>query len=197
MRSLKGKRKKSIVVIAVVLLLAGALAGWFIIDKRSTVSEEDIDQLTSQVETLQNNKEYEKIETTIKEYLAAHPKLDPKYKYDLLYILAGNYINLKDFKSALSTYQEAEKTNPDGLNYLTALGIAQTAQAIGDNKLAIEYYKKTIELAKTSDNTVYSTFIPQYEKTIKILENPDDVSLQTGDAPDGYPLDGNFPQAPR
>lgn len=197
MFSLKGKRNKVLILLVVVLLFAGGVTAWLVYRGNNQVSSDEFEAFMSQTQELQNKNEFKKIEISIKEYLQQHKSLKPEYKYELTYFLAGNYVNLKDFKAALATFLDAEKVSPTGLNYLTALGIAQMAQATGDNNLAIEYYKKTIELAKNSDNSVHSTFIPQYEKTIKILENPNDVSLRVGDAPAGYPIDGNFPAAPR
>jgi len=61
-----------------------------------------------------------------------------------LYVQQGiTYANQQQYPQAMTSYKQAEQL---GITYTIAQLIAQTAQAEGDNQLAITYYRKAITL---------------------------------------------------
>lgn len=68
---------------------------------------------------------------------------DSNHKRDL-YVQQGiTYANQQQYAQAMTSYKQAEQL---GITYTIAQLIAQTAQAEGDNQLAVTYYKKAITL---------------------------------------------------
>lgn len=170
----KKPKKKSVLIAAVVvgLLILCGISWYYFSSIKNRVTQEDIDGLRVEVQQLMSRQKYTEVESILNAYLNEHPSMSAEYKYEVYTFLAGNYINLKNFQAAYDWYKKAESVDPDGLRYGNALGIAQTAQALGNTQVAIEYYKKTIELARSDPNPVNDTYIPSYERIIAILEDP-------------------------
>lgn len=170
----KKPKKKPVLIVAVVvgLLILGGLSWYYFSSIKNRVTQEDIDGLRVEIQQLMSRQKYSEVESILSAYIDEHPNMPAEYKYEVFTFLAGNYVNLKNFQAAYDWYKKAESVDPDGLRYGNALGIAQTAQALGNTQVAIEYYKKTIEIAKTDPNPVNDTFIPSYERIIQVLEDP-------------------------
>jgi len=189
----KPKKKLLLLALTVVsLLLLGALSWYYFYSVKNRVTQEDIDGLRVEIQQLMSRQKYTEVESMLTAYIDEHPNMPPQHKYEVYTFLAGNYLALKNFQAAYDWYKKAESVDPDGLRYGNALGIAQTAQALGDTKVAIEYYKKTIEIAKTDPNSVNDTFIPSYERTIQVLEDPNLSTEFSNDSSTGI-VDPNAP----
>ena len=131
-----GLKPKMLIGFAVVVLI---LAGGFIFYKNSFVNQDDLNKLVLDTRNIGDIQGYEAVEDHLLNFLN-NRRMSAEYRYQVTYLLAGTYINMKNFEAALEWYRKAEENDPQGLRYNTALGIAQTAEVLGQNSLAIEYY---------------------------------------------------------
>ena len=173
----KLNRKITIIIIILVLLVATGL-GYYFFYWRNRVSQNDVDKLTSQSQQLVARGKLSESEQLLVGFYNAHKKMSADKKYQVTLLIANNYLAEQNSQAALDWYKKAEATSKNGLEYATALGIARAAQGVGNNQLAIEYYQKTIDLAKKTPSPQNEVFIEGYQQLIIRLQNPNDPSHQ-------------------
>lgn len=147
------KGRLLIIVVIVVIVLAAAGGGYYYWHKRQhktastppTTGQSAANTAIQQENNGNSAQALSTLNTAIKNTTDRTQKA-------ALYTQQGDvYNNDNNYKSALTSYQNAAQT--DGLTYALAQSIAESAQAAGNNQLAIEYYQKAINLIPSNDPT--------------------------------------------
>lgn len=154
--------------IAVIVLVGLVFGGRMYLQNRQRTAEVEFDVLTKSVNTLTFQKKYDEAVAELNDYIAKAP--NQKYKSEAMAQLGSVYLNYGKFPEALSVFQEADKLG--GTNKLSsAVGMALAAERLGDKAVAIDAYKKVIELLRPHINEGFvAQDIKQYEAKIQTLE---------------------------
>ncbi|HSW80380.1 MAG TPA: hypothetical protein VLG47_06395 [Candidatus Saccharimonadales bacterium] len=167
-----GKRK--LVALLSIVLIVLIVIGVFLWSKNESNiaanNKKNADKLAYE-STLKQAKSYESAlnlageSKVLQDYLKTNP---PKqYQYTPLMDLASIAYNQRKDALAISYYKKAETASGKIQEY-DVVGIAVAAQAEGDKKTAISYYKKAIKLTQVQPGVANS--IDDYKSAIDYLE---------------------------
>ena len=120
-------------------------------------------------------KDYNNAYSVIKKAMDLHPENElVKKQYDIVskdyvansYNVASNAFQSGDYKAAIEEYKKINPQTADSL-----IGIAASYQSMNDNKNAIEYYKKAMELDTKNADIPY--YIASIYLSLDDIENAD------------------------
>ena len=172
------KNKKNLLIILLILIVIFTIGTvWLLRFKIAPKNDLQIDQTKmSQIQLFMTSGKNREAKKLLSDYLKQDLPLD--IKYEAISAMAANYEALKDQKNALSWYLKAEALRPEG-SPSVAVAIAQIAQAQGDKRMAIEYYKKAIERIQQDTDAFNDAYIPGYQRAIKALQTKSTSKNQT------------------
>ena len=165
------KKLVTLIILILSVVLIGIGTWYYLAVYQNQATQEEVNSLRSDVQQHINTGEAEEASTIAKNFYDSK-RMSDEIRWQVAQILGGIYAIKGDYAASRDWYLKAGELNPSGLNYELALGIAQAAIKLNDRTLAIDYYKKAIELAKNDNNEFNDLYIPGYEQTIKLLENP-------------------------
>jgi tetratricopeptide (TPR) repeat protein len=165
-------KKRWIIIIAALLLMAVAVSGWYVRDHQYAMNVKSsqsysravkINQTVATAEQLANNGKEGEAAKVYDD--AASKTTDPYQKSILILSKATLYFNDTKYAEALNVAKQAESINENStVTYL----IAQIYEAMGNTVSAVTYYKKTIPLVDTSKPLAKSD-IEYYQSRIQAL----------------------------
>lgn len=161
---------KTVKIIGLVFLLALLASSVYFYRKQNTqLTQYEADQFQKDITTLQENKKYDEAEDKLNSYIN-DKNMSSDVKAQLIYALGTTFVQNKQYDKAVDAFKKSAEVK-GSLTFTTAHSIADAAASSGDKTTAIEYYKKTIEIAKTDDDPYDDQSIEAYERTIKYLQS--------------------------
>lgn len=170
--SLKGNKRKIIVVVGGIILIGvaigtGALLWWLQNREESNtpiVAEAQLPQAASEAQELAASGDVNGSNKKINDALNS-ASTSSSEKFDL-YVQQGiNFGEQNQHQQALDSFKKAEAIKQ---NFMVSHLIAEQAEALGDKQMAIAYYKKTISQLDTK-SPVYGSDKKTYEDKVKEL----------------------------
>ncbi len=186
---LTSKIVKAVGVTLLVALLIASAISYF--SQKSTIKQSALDSFINQVMVLEKQQKYKVADSQIQTYLHDNDKkLTNDGKSQVLFALGANYVLLKDFPKAVDAFKKSAQLQGT-LNFSTAHAIADAAISAGQKDVAIEYYQKAIDIAKTDADPYDNQSIEGYQNTIRYLQGG---SLQPGASGSPIPAGINVPK---
>jgi tetratricopeptide (TPR) repeat protein len=168
------KRKRLLIIVAVVVFVGGIASGWLYIqsqktseDQQKRITDELVVQTTTDAQIIARKGD---TAGAIAKYDEVIKTTNDSYQKSILTInKAVIYLNTEDYEQALKYAKEAESIN---VNFEVVKIIAQIYEEMGNKQDAIAYYEKTIQLIDkedplASDDAVY------YQSVIDGLKGDD------------------------
>ncbi len=154
-------------LVAVLAVGTGAGVRWWQQQKdyEEAAKPEAISKQALDAQDLALTGNYDKAHQALSEALE-NPRLSNNERYELLLQQGLTYESQKKYSEALASFKQAESAKQ---TMVLAESIARVAKETGDNKLAIEYYKKAIPLIP-SDEPRRESIKRNYEDWISRLE---------------------------
>lgn len=186
-------RRKKYLVLLVLLLVLLLIGGSVLVYNaaHAPISSQEHERVMQQAQTLAYQLKYTEIETVLSKHL--QEKLTDDMRYDTLTRLVVNYQNQKQNDKALETFQTANTIKPNQLSFDMAIVVVSIATQQNNSQLALEYYKKALEIARHDTDIGNDMYMPNLQKIITKLENGEPIT--TPPTVDTSKLPANHPAA--
>jgi hypothetical protein len=147
-----------------VILIIGA---WLVYEHVLQTQLDKYNLVLSQAQALDRGNHHQEEKSVLLAYLKTGP---PKqYRSEPLMILGDLAFDNRDDSGAISYYQQAVASSDGKLTELQAESIGEAAAAAGNKTVALEYFKKAIQLTVVSPGV--SSDIDDLKATVSQLES--------------------------